>query len=297
MVDTPARPSWTTPLSHQHPIPAGPDVAALHRRAAGENFTVASLLLPPRLRRRLLSVYAFARLVDDIGDEAPGDRGAQLDKVGAQIDRIYAGYVATERIWAELTVTVHECGIPRTPFDRLVQANRVDQEVKRYRTFQDLVGYCELSANPVGHLVLHIFDATSPRRVELSDKVCTALQVLEHLQDVAEDLARGRIYLPSDDMARFGVTAADLALAKANRDVRALLAFQTQRALRLLDEGAPIVGTLSGLAKLAVGGYVAGGRATAAAIAGAHFDVLTTTPRPKRARTAAELVRALGGGR
>jgi squalene synthase HpnC len=286
VVDTPAQPTS-----------AGPDVAALRRRAGGENFTVASLLLPPRLRRRLLSVYAFARLVDDIGDDAPGDRGARLDRVSARIDRVYAGYVATERLWADLTVTVRECGIPRTPLDRLVRANRVDQEVKRYRTFQDLVGYCELSANPVGHLVLHIFDAMSTGRAELSDKVCTALQVLEHLQDVAEDLSRGRIYLPAEDMARFGVTESDLALPKANRDVRALVAFQTQRALRLLDEGAPIVDTLSGLGKLAVAGYVAGGRATAAAIAGAHFDVLTTTPHPKRARTVAELARALGGGR
>jgi squalene synthase HpnC len=296
VVDTPARPSWTTPLPPQ-PTPAGTDVAAIHRKAGAENFTVASLLLPPRIRRRLLSVYAFARLVDDIGDEAPGDRNALLDKVDRDIDRIYAGYVATDPLWADLTVTVHECGIPRTPLDRLVQANRRDQVVKRYRDFADLLGYCELSANPVGHLVLHVFDAMTPERAALSDKVCSALQVLEHLQDVAEDNRAGRIYLPSEDLERFGVKEADLAAGKANREVRALIAFETQRTLRLLDEGAAIVGTLSGLARLAVAGYVAGGRATAAAIVNARFDVLTTTPRPRKSRTLAELVRSLGGGR
>jgi squalene synthase HpnC len=296
VVDTPARPSWTTPLPPQ-PTPTGPDVAAIHRKAGAENFTVASLLLPPRIRRRLLSVYAFARLVDDIGDEAPGDRNALLDKVDRDIDRIYAGYVATDPLWAHLTVTVHECGIPRTPLDRLVQANRRDQEVKRYRDFADLLGYCELSANPVGHLVLHVFDAMTPERAALSDKVCSALQVLEHLQDVAEDYRAGRIYLPAEDLERFGVKETDLAAGKANREVRALIAFETQRTLRLLDEGAAIVGTLNGLARLAVAGYVAGGRATAAAIVNAGFDVLTTTPRPRKSRTAAELVRSLGGGR
>jgi squalene synthase HpnC len=272
-------------------------VAALRKKAGGENFTVASLLLPPRVRRRLLSVYAFARLVDDIGDEAPGDRNALLDKVERDIDRIYAGYVATDPLWAELTVTVHECGIPRTPLDRLVQANRRDQEVKRYRTFDDLLGYCELSANTIGHLVLHVFDVMSPEREALSDKVCSALQVLEHIQDVGEDYRNGRIYLPAEDMERFGVKEADLAAGKASREVRALISFETQRTLRLLDSGAAIVGTLSGLARLAVAGYVAGGRATAAAIVNARFDVLTSTPRPRKSRTIAELARSLGGGR
>lgn len=307
MVDTPARPSRASsparsfvPSSRPHrsgpPVAAEPDTAALHRRARGENFTVASYLLPPRIRRRLMSIYAFARLVDDIGDEVPGNRMVLFDKISRDLDRLYAGFVPPHEFYRDLAATISECRIPRDPFDRLIAANRQDQVVRRYATFADLLGYCELAANPVGHLVLYVFDVMSERRKVLADRVCSALQVLEHCQDVPEDLGRGRIYLPTDDMARFGVGEADLAVPSASREVRALLAFETQRALRLLDEGAAVVETLTGAARLAVAGYVAGGRATAAAIAEARFDVLAHTPRPRKARTVAEWVRLLTVG-
>ncbi|WP_225978018.1 squalene synthase HpnC [Gandjariella thermophila] len=310
MVDTPARPSRAssparsflssfTPSRLGPPPTAEPDTAALHRRARGENFTVASYLLPSRIRRRLMSIYAFARLVDDIGDEVPGNRMVLFDKISRDLDRLYAGFPPPYQLYRDLAATINECRIPRDPFDRLVAANRQDQVVRRYDTFDDLLGYCTLAANPIGHLVLYVFDVMSERRKVLSDKVCSALQVLEHCQDVPEDYGRGRIYLPTEDLKRFGVAESDLAAPRASREVRALLAFETQRALRLLDEGSPVVETLTGAARLAVAGYVAGGRATAAALAEARFDVLTGTPRPRRSRTVAEWVRllAVGGAR
>lgn len=278
------------------PPPAVSTMAATGHRAKSENFTVAAVLLPPRIRRRLLSLYAFARLVDDIGDEAPGNRIALLNKVSRELDVVFAGGAVSHELYRQLRRTIRQSGIPRTPFDCLLEANRLDQHVQRYGTFDALLAYCELSANPVGHLVLHVFGAATSEYMALADRICTALQLLEHSQDVAEDLDRGRIYLPAEDLARFGVRESDLRAPCATRRVRALLAFQTQRASQLLDAGAPLVGRLHGPARLAVAGYVAGGRATAAALAAANFDVLAAHCRPRRHRTLVEWVRAVAGG-
>jgi squalene synthase HpnC len=196
-----------------------------------------------------------------------------------------------------LAATVTTCGVPIQPFLDLIEANRQDQVVARYRTFDDLLGYCRLSANPVGRVVLHVFGCFSPLRAELSDSICTALQLAEHWQDVAEDFRAGRIYLPLDDMARHGCAEQDLAAATAPPRVRALIAFEVGRARALLDAGAPLIGTLRGAPRAAVAGYVAGGRATLSAIAGADHDVLAATRRPGSVRTAAELLLAFARGR
>jgi squalene synthase HpnC len=254
-------------------------------RVDKENFSVAVRLLPAAYRRRLLSIYVFARFVDDIGDEATGNRITLLDKVSRDLDDIYAGRRLRQSVLTEVAATIAELHLPREPFDALIAANRQDQFVHRYATYADLLAYCELSANPVGQLVLHVFDAATPDRIALSDKVCSALQILEHCQDVVEDLDRGRVYLPAEDLDRFGVLDADLKAPVASAPVRALLAFQTQRALRLLDDGVPLVGLLRGAGRLAVSGYLAGGFATAAAIAAADYDVLTSTPTPGKVTT------------
>ena len=254
-------------------------------RVDQENFAVAARLLPRAFRRHLLAVYVFARLVDDIGDEATGNRITLLDKVSRDLDHIYAGRTPWHGMLSDLSATIHARDIPREPFDALIAANRRDQFVHRYGTYAELLDYCVLSANPVGQLVLYVFGAAAPDRIALSDKVCTALQILEHCQDVAEDLDRGRVYLPAEDLDRFGVTDADLKAPVATTQVRAVLAFQTQRAIRLLDDGAPLVTRLRGWARLAVSGYLAGGYATAKAIADADYDVLAGTPRPTKADT------------
>ena len=280
-------------------------------RAAGENFPVALRVLPTSRRRYLMAVYGFARTADDIGDQAPPDqRLGLLDELEADLRRLYAGRDGTHdpgqggdgaeprsRVVGALGPAVTDCGIPMQPFLDLIQANRQDQAVSRDQAFEDLLGYCRLSANPVGRIVLYVFGSFSAPRAELSDSVCTALQLAEHWQDVAEDLHAGRIYLPAQDMDTFGCTEQDLAQPSAPPQVRKLIAFETRRARTLLDAGAPLIGTLRGTARAAVAGYVAGGRAALAAIAAADHDVLRATPRPRKRRVAAELVLAYARGR
>jgi len=287
-------------------------------QAGAENFPVALRVLPRRYRRDLAAVYGFARSVDDMGDEAaPGQRLELLDELEADIGRLYqkvrwagapgpggtgnepgpAGDGPRLPVVRALARTVVTCAIPAQPFLDLIEANRQDQVVTRYRAFADLLGYCRLSANPVGRIVLHVFGAATPSRAELSDLVCTALQLAEHWQDVAEDLRAGRIYLPAEDLAAFGVTETDLAAASASAPVRALIEFEVRRARELLDQGAPIVGTLRGAARAAVAGYVAGGRAALAAITASGHDVLAGTPKPAKRRIAAELAKAYLSGR
>jgi squalene synthase HpnC len=281
--------------------PARVITAQAGAQAATENFPVALRLLPRRHRRHLAAVYGFARSADDMGDEAPpGERLRLLDEFEADLSRLYAGpggEAPRLEVIRALAPAVAECAIPAQPFRDLIQANRQDQQVTRYQTFDELLAYCRLSANPVGRIVLHVFGAAAPHTERLSDLVCTALQLAEHWQDVAEDLRAGRIYLPGKDLAAYGVTEADLAAPSASPQVRALMAFEIRRAGDLLDEGAPIVGTLRGFARVAVAGYVAGGRAALAAIKASGCDVLAATPRPRKPRVAVELLRAYVRGR
>ncbi|MGH3627229.1 MAG: squalene synthase HpnC [Sciscionella sp.] len=265
-------------------------------RVSGENFTVAARLLPQRVRRHLLAVYVFARLVDDIGDEASGNRLILLDKVSRDLDHIYTGRMPAHEMLHDLAVTIDACGIPREPFQRLIEANRRDQVMQTYETYQELLDYCVLSANPVGHLVLYVFGAMSEHRKALADQVCTALQILEHCQDVAEDLQRGRVYVPREDMARFWVEEHDLKAATASTEVRALIAFEVQRAVRMLEMGPPLVASLHGTARLAVAGYLAGGRATAEALRASDYDVLARTVRPAKTRMLREWSGLLASG-
>ena len=275
--------------------------------ASGENFPVALKVLPERYRRHLTALYCFARLTDDLGDEArevtglgPADAGYRLrllDELAADVDRIYQGATPRSPVMQDMARTVAQCQIPAAPLHDLIQANRQDQQVTRYQTFAELCRYCELSANPVGRIVLYIFGAATPERMRLSDRICTALQLAEHWQDVAEDLANGRVYLPAEDLARFGCTEADLARPAAGMAVRDLMRFETDRAAGLLDQGAPLVGTLRGAARLAVAGYLAGGRAALAAIRAQRYDVLSATARPRKPKMAAELAKAYARGK
>ncbi|MGH3181062.1 MAG: squalene synthase HpnC [Streptosporangiaceae bacterium] len=277
--------------------------------ASGENFPVALRLLSVRRRRHLTNLYFFARLTDDLGDEARDPQAEVselrlrlLDELAADVDRIYSGGSIDQGgpespVMRAMAETVRECGVPAQPMLDLIQANRQDQQVTRYRTFAELRQYCELSANPVGQIVLYIFGVATPERVALSDSICTALQLAEHWQDVAEDLGHGRIYLPGEDLERYGCTEADLAASTAGPAVRELMIFEVDRAGQLLDEGAPLVGSLRGGARLAVAGYLAGGRAALAAIRAQQYDVLAGVPRPRKQRLAGELVKAYVRGR
>jgi squalene synthase HpnC len=260
-----------------------PAPGAVMERAGSENFPVASRALPRRARSHLLAIYGFARLVDELGDSAPGDRLAALDWLELELDRAYQGR-AEHPLMLRLTPTLRECALPREPFARLIEANRVDQRVSRYQSWKQLRSYCALSADPVGELVLEVLDLATPARISLSSSICTGLQLTEHCQDVSEDLARGRVYLPSEDLARFGCTVADLAAERAGESLRKVMAFEVGRARGLLTQGAPLIDELHGRAKLAVAAFVAGGRAALDAIERAHFDVLARPPRAARGR-------------
>jgi squalene synthase HpnC len=275
--------------------PAGlPPEAIVMAQAGTENFPVASRVLPRRVRGHLLALYGFARLVDDVGDEASGDRLALLDWLDAEVDRVYAG-APTLPVTARLAATVRACAIRPDPLRALIAANRQDQRITRYETIDDLFAYCELSANPVGRLVLAVLGAATPERLRLADAICTGLQLTEHLQDVVEDLDRGRVYLPLADLARFGCEVDDLRRRPAGAQVRSLLAFEVGRARSLLAAGAPLVKTLRGRPALAVAGFVAGGRAALDAIQRAGYDVSGGPPRPSRPTYARALAATLAG--
>ncbi|WP_431783649.1 squalene synthase HpnC [Streptomyces chumphonensis] len=290
-------------------------------KAARENFPVAPRFLPAAWRDDLMAVYGYARLVDDIGDGdlAPGgddarwlgvapehaeDRTALLDAVEADVRRVCAAAGAPgdaepprHPLLRALRPAVRRHGLAPGPFLALIEANRLDQHRRTYATWDDLLAYCELSANPVGHLVLAVTGTTSPERVRRSDAVCTALQVVEHLQDVAEDFGRGRVYLPAEDMDRFGVRERDLAAPSAPAAVRTLVAFEAERSRVLLDEGVPLVGSVSGRLRLLLAGFTGGGRAALHAIAAAHHDVLAGPPRAGRLTLLREMTAVLAAAR
>jgi len=279
--------------TEQERLPGEHDVLPL---AAGENFPVALRILGPRIGAHLTAIYGFARLVDQIGDEVAGDRLAALDAFEADLGQVWGGE-PRHPLLRRLAPTVRACRLPREPFVRLVQANRRDQGIVAYETFDELLGYCELSANPVGELVLHVFGVATPERIALSDRICSALQVIEHCQDVAEDAARGRVYLPAEDLDRFGVEPADLRRRVAGEGVLKLLAFEIEaRARPLLDAGAPLVGTLRGRARIAVAGYVGGGRANGDAVLGDRA-ILSRAPKAGSRAVLRELVHAWRTGR
>jgi len=265
-------------------------VIEMGQARAGENFSVAGRLLPATLRRDLLAIYAYARSVDDIGDEgslAAPDRLAALAAVDADLDRLFAGEHPRLGFVAGLAGTVAVHRLSREPFADLVAANRQDQHVSSYASWAELRDYCRLSAEPVGRLVLGVVGAATADRVAAADRICTGLQVVEHLQDVGEDARAGRVYLPADDLARFGVATADLTAPTSRRELRGLLAFEGARARDLLESGSMLVSSLRGAPRLAVAGFVAGGLAALDALAGAGWDVLVEQVRPRRSRTMA----------
>ncbi|SNT38618.1 squalene synthase HpnC [Asanoa hainanensis] len=278
-----------------HPDPAGAGDAYLRAKEQAENFPVALRILPRRHRQHLLAVYDVARVIDDLGDQGPGDRRPALREFDADLDTLFGGGAPRHPVLQRLRPTMLTCGLDAKPFHDLVAANLQDQEKTAYGTFDDLVAYCRLSADPVGRIVLRVFGATGPRLEELSDKVCTALQIVEHCQDVAEDRRNGRIYLPLEDLDRLQVRPTDLDAPRATPAVRQLVAFNAERAGALLDEGLPLLRQLRGWGRLAVTGYLAGGRATLYALRRAEWDVLARTPRPAKRDVLAQAVAATFG--
>ena len=270
-----------------------PDQQLLRTLEKAENFPVALRLLPRDLRADLRAVYAVVRTIDQLGDDLRGDRTAALHAFAQDLVTVWTTGRPCSPVLANLMPAVRRRGLPREPFDRLVEANLQDQRVTRYERFDDLLAYCDLSAAPIGRLVLVVFDATTPERTALSDRVCAGLQVVEHLQDVAEDRRAGRVYLPQADLAAYGVPESDLDAPSASPALRRLIAAELDRVTRLLEAGGPLLAGLSGWGRLAVAGYVAGGRAAVDGVRRIDSDVLAERPEVRRRDVVRHLLAAL----
>jgi squalene synthase HpnC len=270
-------------------VPSADDVLG---QAASENFAVASRLLPQATRRHLLALYGFARLADEIGDEVTQDQLALLDWLDDELERAASGN-ATHALLRRLTPTISECKLPLEPFHDLIEANRQDQIVHQYESFEDLVSYCNLSAAPVGRLVLGVLGETDTERLSLSDDVCIGLQLVEHIQDVKEDLDKGRIYLPQADLRIFGCGPAEMDAAHTGPELRMVLRLEAGRARRLLTSVAPLGRLLPLRFRFPVCGFAAGGMAALDEIERVNYDVLGLRPGPRPLRVGARLAAAM----
>ncbi len=276
-------------------IPTPAEAFAYCRRIAlghYENFSIVSWLLPRALRPHMYAVYAYCRGVDDLGDEAVGDRLALLDEWEAELQRCYEGSPQDIRFVA-LRETIRAFDIPPEPFLRLIKANRRDQRINRYRTFDELLDYCSYSANPVGHLVLYLFGYRDAERRRLADAICTALQLTNFWQDVSPDLEKGRIYIPLDDLARFRSSEEELLRRSQNDEFRRLMAFEVERTRGLFREGLRLVPLVSPRLRYDLKLFTLGGLAALDAIERIDYDVLHQRPSLSKWRKAWLAVRGL----
>ena len=246
-------------------------------KAHYENFTVGSWFLPKQRRKHFYAIYAFCRFVDDLGDEYSGDRMQALDLWERETDRCYSG-TPEHPYMVALQETIRTFDVPREPFLKLIEANRMDQANHRYATYQDLDYYCQHSANPVGRLVLYVCGYRDEERQRLSDHTCIALQLANFWQDVARDYAMGRIYIPLDDMAQFGYSEDELARGVVNENFRSLMEFEVNRARGLFRQGLKLLDKVEGRLKLDIALFSQGGMKVLDAIERQNYDVLSWRP-------------------
>ena len=254
-----------------------------------ENFTVGSWFLPKEKRPHVYAVYAFCRFVDDLGDESQGDRLSLLDSweeelLSSQDSR------PDHPITVALGETIRRFHIPREPLLKLIEANRIDQRAHRHRTYGDLLHYCDHSANPVGRLFLYLFGYRDEERQRLADATCTALQLTNFWQDVRRDLEMGRVYIPQEDMERFGYPEERLQAGVADEAFRELMRFEVDRARALFNQGARLVDMVDGAARLDIALFTLGGLHILKAIERRGYDVLRSRPTLSKAAKARLLV-------
>lgn len=214
-----------------------------------ENFPVASWLLPKRLRHPVETIYRFARSADDIADEGEASPATRLEQLAAyciELDQIERGEVSSHPVFAPLAITIRAHAIPLQPFRDLLSAFSQDVEKNRYADFAEIMDYCRRSANPVGRLMLHLYGDSDPRHLAYSDAICSSLQLINFLQDIAIDYVKGRIYLPQDELAAFHVDEAQIARGDTRGLWHTMMHKQIERARKLLQAGAPLGGALKG---------------------------------------------------
>jgi squalene synthase HpnC len=265
-------------------------------RSHYENFSVATWFLPRRLRQHFFNVYAYCRISDDLGDEV-GNSQASLrlfDQWESELDACYAGS-PRHPVLVALAETVRACEIPKHEFSDLLKAFRQDQTVTRYATFQDLLGYCRYSANPVGHLVLHLCGHHDEERQRLSDFTCTALQLANFWQDVSVDYGKGRIYLPLEDLRRFGVSEDDISAQRNTTPFREMMEFEVARAREWFEQGLPLVEKVDRALAIDIELFSRGGLEILNAIEQQGYAVLGCRPAISRCRKLALVARAALG--
>ena len=261
-----------------------------------ENFSVATWFLPSSLRQHFYNVYAYCRISDDLGDEVGNAQQSLelLDHWEAELNACYSGS-PRHPVFVALAETVKQFGIPRHEFSDLLTAFRQDQTVVRYETFSDLLGYCRYSANPVGHLVLYLCGYSDPERQQLSDYTCTALQLANFWQDVAVDYRKGRIYLPIEDLRKFGVAADDIEQGHATPQFLSLMKFEVERAREWFQRGLPLVQQVNRELAIDIGLFSRGGQEILNAIERQGFNVLLQRPVISRSRKLLLVTRAALG--
>jgi len=262
-------------------------------RSHYENFSVASCFLPKKLRQHFFNVYAYCRISDDLGDEV-GDTQASLALLDLWEQELAACYSGAPRhpVFVALAETVRTCDIPQHEFSDLLQAFRQDQTVLRYETFDDLLGYCRYSANPVGHLVLYLCGYRDAERQKLSDYTCTALQLANFWQDVSVDFEKGRIYLPLEDLRRFGVREAEIAERRAPPGFIELMRFEVERAREWFRQGLPLAGKVGKELAIDIELFTRGGMEILNAIEAQSYDVLKARPALSKSRKLKLVARA-----
>jgi len=261
-----------------------------------ENFSVATWFLPARLRQHFYNVYSYCRISDDLGDEVgnPQQSLQMLDQWEAELNACYSGS-PKHPVFVALAETVHQFSIPKHEFSDLLIAFRQDQTVIRFETFDDLLGYCRYSANPVGHLVLYLCGYSDAERQQLSDYTCTALQLANFWQDVTVDYAKGRIYIPLEDLRRCGVTEDDITCRRATPQFIGLMKFQVQRAREWFDHGLPLVKKVNKELAIDIELFSRGGQEILNAIERQGFDVLSSRPMISKSRKLWLVLRAAAG--
>jgi squalene synthase HpnC len=261
-----------------------------------ENFSVATWFLPSRLRQHFYNVYAYCRISDDLGDEVgdPQQSLELLDQWEAELNACYAGS-PKHPVFVALADTVKQFSIPRHEFSDLLVAFRQDQTVTRFETFDDILAYCRHSANPVGHLVLYLCGYTDAERQQLSDYTCTALQLANFWQDVFVDYGKGRIYLPLEDLRRFGVSGDDIAQRRATPQFVAMMKFEVERAHNWFSRGLPLVKMVNRELAVDLELFSRGGQEILNAIERQGFDVLRARPEISKSRKLMLVLRAAMG--